>query len=265
MVGGRRRDKIGAQVPPAAHGNGRSPVTPAFMRAATVITKNRKSGATERLGVVDPGPNATLPAAVAHLHDMLARAGEVRAARPEMRRMAAIFAVNAVLAFIMRIDDQRAPGSMTCLLDVWEALADLERDVVPPLFKLQPRRSRRRDSSDRERTKGAAAAAMSRLMDAGLGREEAGRRVANELRRGGVKLGGRRQLDGGTVASWRDQAKTAAPDGTGIATVYSLCTDGGLFVGATTVPSAVELDAQQREHFVRDVLALLSEVVARNA
>lgn len=234
--------------------------------AVTIITKKTKPGVPEPLArrFVDISPDPTLAAAVVRLCDMLARAGEVRARRPDMRRRAAIFAVNAVVKFVMRIDKQRAPGLMASLLDVWEALVDLERGVVPPLFKLQSRRSRRRNSSDREMMKGAAAAAMSLMMDAGLGREEAARRVANELRHSGVKLGGRRQLDGGTVASWRDQAKAAVQDGTGFAAVYRLCTDGGKLVGAMLPRPVVELDAQQRERFSRRVLALLSEVVVRD-
>jgi hypothetical protein len=116
--------------------------------------------------------------------------------------------LGQIVIFDPTILNEQSPLSLPPILRA-AAKQMTHRDVVPPLFKLESRRSRRRDSSERERTKGAAAAAMSLIMDAGLGRKEAARRVAEELRRGGVKLGGRRQLDGGTVASWRDQAKVA--------------------------------------------------------
>jgi hypothetical protein len=83
-------------------------------------------------------------------------------------------------------------------------------------------------------------------MNAGLGREEAARRVADQLCRGGVKLGGRRHLDGGTIASWRDQARAGAKDGTWVATVYRLCMEGGRLQGRMAPPIGGKLDAQQR-------------------
>jgi hypothetical protein len=235
--------------------------------AETIITKDRRPSLQEQRSgrIVDLGSDPPLAAAVAQMFDRLARAAEVRAQHPDMRRMAAIFAVNSVLNFIMCIDDHRALSLMVSLLDVWEALVDLERNSVPPLFKLKTRQSGRLDSSDRHYTKGAAAAAMSLMMDAGFGRKEAARRVADELRRSGVKLSGRREIDGGTVASWRDQAKVAVQDGTGFAAIYAYCTDGGLLVDHLAVPPTMEFDAQQRERFSRGLLTLLSEVVARDA
>jgi hypothetical protein len=80
--------------------------------AVSIITKNTKPGVPNRLvgRLVDLGTDPTLAAAVVRLCDMLARASEFRARRPDMRRMAAIFAVNAVLKFVMCIEKQRAPS-----------------------------------------------------------------------------------------------------------------------------------------------------------
>jgi hypothetical protein len=176
----------------------------------------------------------------------------------DMRRKAAILAVNAFSQFVMYIDKRRTPGLIASLLEVSTALLDLERDVAPPLFKLKPSRSRRPEPSERQTMKGAAEAAMSLMMEAGVGREEAARRVADEHRRDGVKLGGNRHLDSGTVASWRDQAKAPAQDRTKFAAVYRLCMDGG--VGPMAPRPLWSFDAQQREHFSRSVLAQLSKV-----
>jgi hypothetical protein len=106
--------------------------------------------------------------------------------------------------------------------------------------------------------KGIAAAAMSAMMDAGLSRKGAAQRVADELRRAGVDLGGRRHLDAGTVASWRDQAR-AAKDGNEIAMVYRLCMDGGQLQGPMSPPIYWQFDEQQRERYCRYVLRQLSK------
>jgi hypothetical protein len=203
----------------------------------------------------EAGPN--LAAAVAGMCGILARISEARARRPDMRRRAAMFAIDAVIAFLVRINKQRAPTA--ALLDVSWALLDLERGVMPPLFKLEPTRSRPPDSIDRVMTKGIAAAAMSAMMKAGLGREEAARRVADQLRRDGVKLGGRRHLAGGTIASWRDQARAAVKDGLGVAMIYRLCMEGGRLHGPMAPPIGWKFDEQQREHYSRGALRQLSK------
>jgi hypothetical protein len=100
---------------------------------------------------------------------------------------------------------------------------------------------------------------MSVMMNTGLGREEAARRVADELRRGDFKLRGRRHLDGGTLASWRDQARAAAKDRTRVGMVYRLCMYGGRLQGPMAPPIGWKFDAQQREHYSRGVLRQLSK------
>jgi hypothetical protein len=213
--------------------------------------------ALAHLRVDDNEARPNLAAAVAGMCNILAGISEARARRPEMRRRASMFAIDAVIAFLVRIYKQRAPTE--ALLDVSSALLELERGVTPPLFRLEPTRSRPPDSIDRVMTKGIAAAAMSTMMKAGLEREEAARRVADELRRGGVKLGGRRHLDGGTVASWRDQAK-AAKGRTDVAMVYRLCMEGRGLLGPMAPPIMyVKLDAEQRQYYSRGVLRQLSK------
>jgi hypothetical protein len=215
-------------------------------------------GREPRPDIADPGPDPTDREAIAHQCDMLIRAYEVSRRHPDKHRLAAMFALKAVLNFIMRSDELRAPKLMSCLLDLWAALVDLERGAEPSLLKLKPKRSRRPDSSDREMMKGAAAAAMSLLMKIGQTREEAARRVANELCRNGVKLGGHRQLRWGTVASWRDQARRASPSADGASFTYRLLIDGGTLVGMPTV--AANMRHEQRERVVREVLLALSSL-----
>jgi hypothetical protein len=194
--------------------------------------------------------------AVAGLLGILSQIDEVRARRPDRRRRAAMYAVHAVVAFLVRINKKRAPTA--ALNDVSSALFDLERGAKPSLFEAELPGSRPPDSIDRVQMKGIAAAAMSAMMKAGLSREDAAQRVANELRRAGVDLGGRRHLDGGTVASWRDQAR-AAKDGNEISMVYRLCMDGGRLQGPMSPPITWDFDEQQCEHYCRGVLLQLSK------
>jgi hypothetical protein len=230
-------------------------------RLLALVAAARGKGLRSR--IVDPGPDPSDDEAIDHLCKMLSRAKEVRDRHPDKNRLAAIFALDAVLFFIMRVRERRAPQLMSCLCELHQALIDLERGAVPPLFELKPRRSRRPDSSDREFIKGAAAAVMSLLMKVGQTREEAARRVTNVFRRSGVKLGGRRQLQWGTVASWRNQAKRAPPESSEVSFSYRLLIDGGMLMGTTAVP--VYAEREQRERLVRDLLLALEEIAGANA
>jgi hypothetical protein len=81
---------------------------------------------------------------------------------------------------------------------------------------------------------------MSILMKVGKTREEAARLVVSVLRRSGMKLGGRRQLQWGTVASWRDQVRRAKPGADGAAVDYHLLVESGDLMGMPTVPADIE-------------------------
>jgi hypothetical protein len=213
-------------------------------------------------GNEDPDGQRALMAAVAQMCDVLARISDVHARHPDMRRRAAIHAIRAIFAFVMRINGQQAIKLMAPLHDVSDALLELERGGVPPLFKVKRKRSRPADSSGREIIKGAAAAAMTFIMKAGLARKEAARRVADELHRGGVTLSGHRHLGWGTIASWRDQAMTAAPDGTRVARAYHIFMNGGRYIGPMALQIGMKLPPDQRDRFIRAVLRQLRKVIA---
>jgi hypothetical protein len=204
----------------------------------------------------DEVPNVA--ASVAQLISLLSRINEARERHPDMRRRTAMYAISAVIEFLVRIDKKRA--SIAALGDLRSALLDLDRGVPPEIFELEGKGSRPPDSTDRVMMKGIAAAAMSAMIDAGLSRADAAQRVANELRRCGIKLGGSRHLNGGIVASWRDQTR-AAKDGSDLANVYRLCMEGGRLLGPMSPPihPSLKLDAQQREHYCRGVLRRLSK------
>jgi hypothetical protein len=208
----------------------------------------------------DSEANSNIATAVAELIGILSRINEVRARRPDIRRRAAMYAVDAVIALLLRIKKKGAPTA--ALDDLSSALLDLERGAKPSLFEVERPGSRPPDSIDRVKMKGIAAAAMSAMIDAGLSRDEAAQRVARELRRAGVDLGGRRHLDGGTVASWRDQAK-AAKNGNELATVYRLCMEGGRLQGPMSPPIYWKFDQEHCEHYCRGVLSRLTKSLSQ--
>jgi hypothetical protein len=210
-----------------------------------------------RSRMVDPGPDPEDDEALDHLSKMLIRATEMCDRHPDKKRLASIFALDAVLFFLMRVREWQAPRLMRCLCELQCALVDLERGAeLPPLLQQKPKRARRPASSLHENFKGSAAAAMSTLMKVGKTREEAARLVVNVLHRSGVKLGGRRQLRWGTIASWRDQVRKAAPSKDEAAFHYQLLLESGDLMGMPAVPANME--PEQRERFVREVLLSLS-------
>jgi hypothetical protein len=125
----------------------------------------------------------------------------------EYDRARAVLALKYVIEFIMRVWPR--PGVPTPFIKLRSALGDLDRGVVVPMLQVEQRR--KSDPSGRMGVKTAAAATMSRLMETGLDRKEAARRVVNHLRRGGMTFGDRRSEESWqTVAAWRDQAVKAA-------------------------------------------------------
>jgi hypothetical protein len=226
--------------------------------------ESRKSAVTNpgHTGSDGPDENPALVTAVAQMCDMLARISDFHASHPDMRRRTAIYAIHAISGFFMRINRQQAINLMAPLDDVSEALRELERGNLPTLFKCKRKPARPPDSFGRELIKGAAAAAMTFLMEAGLPRKEAARRVADELQRRGVKLGGNRHLGSGTVASWRDQAKTAAPEGTMVARAYHRFRKGGRHVGPMAPRITMKLNVGAHDLYIKSVLRQLRTLLA---
>jgi hypothetical protein len=223
----------------------------------TVVAAAR--GKKPQRRIVDPGPDPSDEEAIDHLCKMLIRAREVRDRHPDKNRLAAIFALDAVLFFLMRVRESQTLQLTSCLGELHRALVDLELGAAPPFLRLKPKRSRRPDPSDRQQIKGAVAASMSLLMKFGQTREEAARLIAAELRRNGVKLSGGQQLNWGTVASWRDQVRRAAPSQSEASFCYRLLIDGGMQMGMPALPA--DMEHERRERFVRDLRHALSGLV----
>jgi hypothetical protein len=121
----------------------------------------------------------------------------------EFDRARASLALKYVIDFLMRLTSRN--GLPAPLIKLRNALGDLERGVVAPMLQVEQRS--KSDPSGRMGLKMAAAATMSRLMETGLDRIEAARRVADYLSRGGMTFGDRRSKESWrTVAAWRDQA-----------------------------------------------------------
>ena len=114
-------------------------------------------------------------------------------------------ALNAVVKFIHSTKELRGQLLETPFASLGGALADLEKGAVHPVLEPRIVSGRPPDSTNRASLRGLAAAVMSILMQFGLSRPEAAKKVAEVLCRGGFKLDGRRQMTWRTVDQWRSQ------------------------------------------------------------
>jgi hypothetical protein len=223
-------------------------------------------------------PGEALAAAVARLRDALDHANQFYVDRrdpdsgPSSGRLAALLAVNAAFEFIESFNELRELHLTAPLTDLAAALADLDRGITSPMFKRSPK-SGYRDSFSRDMLKGASAAVMSILMaKGGLGRDEAAKRVADKLRREGVTLGGRRQLNWGTVAAWRDQVREQEQNADNMAVMtykramHTHAVTEEWFVAVEGWPSTPEkLQPRQRKIFCDHVVDALTFMLAHGA
>jgi hypothetical protein len=118
---------------------------------------------------------------------------------------------------------------------------------------MQVEQGSRSDPSGRTVLKGAAAATMSLLMETKVPREQAARRVAAQLKRGGITFGDSRHSEPWqTVAGWRAQAVKA---------IKSKSEDSGLGLAyqdwLTELFVPPPADEQEREQFRRSILKTL--------
>ncbi|MGA7455107.1 MAG: hypothetical protein WBW73_28980 [Rhodoplanes sp.] len=87
-----------------------------------------------------------------------------------------------------------------------QALAALEQNNVLPILKPVPRRGRAPSSHGHAALKGHVAATVKRLTQTGMELKEAHRKVANELKKLGVRPGrGSGQVTANTVRNWCDE------------------------------------------------------------
>jgi hypothetical protein len=114
-------------------------------------------------------------------------------------------ALNAVVKFIDSTKELRGQLLETPFASLGGALADLEKGAVHPVIEPRIVGGRPPDSTNRASLRGLAAAVMSILVQFGLSRREAAKKVAEVLCHGGFKLDGRRQMTWQTVDQWRSQ------------------------------------------------------------
>ena len=128
------------------------------------------------------------------------------------------------------------------------ALRDLGQGARPALFFDRPRRGpgRPKDVSF-EAARGAIAAAVSVLIEAGEARDTAGQFVADQLRKGKVKRPGGKTILARQVLRWRDEIGSTASD-----------LAGRTFRDArakyATIPSELMADERKRRDVVRGAL-----------
>jgi hypothetical protein len=195
-------------------------------------------------------------AAIVRMCATLAKADRLWSS-PDNEREAAYLAITAVLDFIDRLDTDA--NWMMSFITLRAALVDLMAGrAAPPMLRPRKTRGRRPDSSGRMMTKASAAAAMSVLMNAGLTREKAARRVETVLRRDGVKLeGGALGQPWRTVAGWRDEISKMSEHW------VAVCYFGGM------TWMAKEQGSSPVESFRKGVLiklsGMLSLIAARNS
>lgn len=128
---------------------------------------------------------------------------------PRSVRQGALVAINVL---IEHLEVLGVDHSLTRPIeDISEAFHDAERGVPHPLFAPSPLDHRRPLSIRRLKAMKSAALAMDMLMLAGMSKKFAAGRVAGELERRGIPLGGKWGVpDWKKVAGWRDRLSAAA-------------------------------------------------------
>jgi len=166
-------------------------------------------------------PDEALTAAVERLRGGLADVLADADWSKDGGRASAIAALDAIFAFAEEVDELRGQ-ELTPLRVLHLMLCGLDQGAKPRMFEPRGvRRGRRASGMDRVK-RGIAAAGMELLRDAGLGREDAARRVAEEFRQARITLKGnqRNEEKWKIVAHWRDQANaTRAADHAEVAKV----------------------------------------------
>jgi hypothetical protein len=112
------------------------------------------------------------------------------------------YALRAVLAFLGRSPFLLRLGGIGPLLRLHKAIIDLAEGRVSPIFKPAKHRGGSPGMGVPEVVIGLAAKAMDELMQAGAGRDDAARKVAKAVHKGGY-----RRVTPKTIAHWRDGCK----------------------------------------------------------
>jgi hypothetical protein len=123
-------------------------------------------------------------------------------------RKGAFTALAATWMFIVLFEGPRAESLQVPILCLQDALASLEKGLVPPIVKRAPRCGRAPSSEVRAHLRGHAAGTAQRLMETGLNRQDAFRAVAKRLSELEVRTErGAGKVTADTVRHWYDEVR----------------------------------------------------------
>jgi hypothetical protein len=129
----------------------------------------------------------------------LAKAWRVYGNSNDGGRRGVRLALAAALDYIAAADPHAAETFDRFVTVMVAALDDLDKGITAPLLKKGARQGRETDSFGHRDTQNRAAAAMASLMDAGSSRDDAAKKVAAALAKGGFRTTKR------AIAKWYDE------------------------------------------------------------
>jgi hypothetical protein len=119
------------------------------------------------------------------------------------------YALASVIEFLNADPSVMDSGITNSLSIILNALHDCRRGARPPLFFDRPRSSGRPTDQTFDAVKAAAAMGIEVLLAARVKRSEAGRYVAGEARKLGLRRPDQKQISGRAVLGWHERIETA--------------------------------------------------------
>jgi hypothetical protein len=149
---------------------------------------------------------------VVKLRRELAGAADIfESSSPEARRSGVQIALAAIESFLVTTLGANDPKPLMPLRQLNYALHDLNRGKVVALLVPQKTSHRPPDSVAKEAFMAFAAACMELLVESGISRGSAARRVANDLNARGYRRTLNKRITAKYVEDWRDRMRSGSP------------------------------------------------------
>ena len=149
---------------------------------------------------------------VVKLRRELAGAADIfESSSPEARRFGVQIALAAVESFLATTLGANDPKPLMPLRQLNYALHDLNRGKVVALLVPQKTSHRPPDSVAKEARMAIAAACLELLVESGISRGNAARRVANDLNARGYRTSLNKRITAKYVEDWRDRMRSGSP------------------------------------------------------